>query len=300
MKLSGRAAIVTGGGKGLGAAFVDAISSEGMAVLVNNRVRPGAEDSAEKVSEHVRSCGGVAAAERSDVADPAAPAAIVAAAVEHFGRLDALVLNAGVSGNARKVGELDSKDLRMVMETNFFAAVALVEAALPHLHRAGHGRILFISSTAGLHGIRGRSPYAASKGALTAFALSLAEEVRSAGIGVNILCPYAATAMTSREGEAIDPRLHPDNAAAMAAYLVSSDCTDTGEIFIAGGRRYRRARTVESPCFTAPDNSLEWISHNVELLKSMHGAREYRGADRAFRDFHLGLDAPTRGEENAP
>jgi NAD(P)-dependent dehydrogenase (short-subunit alcohol dehydrogenase family) len=289
MRESRRVVIVTGGGKGLGAAFALAIAAEGSAVVVNNRIRAGAEDAAASVCDRIRRAGGEAIAEHSDVTDPLAAERIIGAALARYGRVDALVVNAGISGEARKVGALDGTNLRAVMETNFFSAVTLVEAALSHLQASDAGRILFVSSSAGLHGVRGRAPYAASKGALNAFALTLADELRRSAIRVNILCPYAATAMTAAEGERIDTRLLPEHAAGMAAYLVGAGCAETGEIFLAGARRYRRARTLESRGGAAPDDSSGWIAGNLDTIKAMVGAREYPGAEAAFADFYADL-----------
>ena len=165
---AGRVAIVTGAGKGLGRAFAEALAAGGLRVVVNNRRRPDEPSSADAVVEAIRARGGEAVAEYSDVRDADAPGALVARALETWGRLDAVILNAGVNGPAAKVETLDPAALREVMEINFFANVALVQAALPHLQAAESGRLLFVASSAGLYGVRGRAPYSASKGALIA------------------------------------------------------------------------------------------------------------------------------------
>ncbi len=282
----GRVAIVTGAGKGLGAAFARALAATGTRVVVNNRARAGEPSSAEAICEAIRTAGGEAVAEVSDVTAADAPAAIIATALDAFGRIDAVILNAGISGPAAKVGATMTADFRAVMETNVFATAALAQTALPHLLASDAGRLVFVSSAAGLHGVRGRAPYAASKGAVNAFALSLADEVKRTTLRVNILCPYAATAMTVSEDGATDPRLAPDRAAPMAEFLASPICKLNGQIFMAGACRFRRARTVEGPGASAPGDDAAWIEANIGTITDMSAPREFTGAEAAFADLY--------------
>lgn len=290
-----RAVIVTGAGKGLGAAFARAIASEGAAVLVNNRLRKGQPDSAGAVADAIRASGGRATANYQDIAAPGAAQALVKAALDAFGRIDAIVCNAGIVGPAAKFPDMDFAALREVLETNFFAQAQLAQAALPHLLQSPAGRMVFVSSSAGLHGVRGRVPYAASKGALNAMALTLADELKRTPVRVNMLCPYAATQMTAQDGVAGDPRLDPAYAAGMAAYLASEACSVNGQIFLAGGRRYRRARMVEGRGASAPDDSSAWIAAHLDRIASMEDAREYSGGESAFADLYASIDINSTG-----
>lgn len=273
-----RATIVTGAGNGLGAAFAHAVADGGSAVLVNNRRRPDRPPSAAAVADAIIARGGAAEPDCHAVDAEGSAAAIVAAALAAWGRLDALVLNAGISGPAIKVGMGDTA-LGEVMAINFFANTRLVEAALPALRRSPAARIVFVSSTGGLYGVRGRSAYAASKGALTAYALSLADELRRDGIGVNVLLPYAATAMTAQPGRESDPRLAPAGAAPLCAYLASEDCARTGEIWVAGGGSVRAARAMESA-------SKPFAPAQLEALAKMPQPRGFAGGEAAFADFY--------------
>lgn len=285
-----RAVIVTGAGKGLGAAFAKALAHEGAAVLVNNRLRKGQPDSAGAVADAIRASGGKATANYQDIAAPGAAQALVKAALDAFGRIDAIVFNAGIIGPAAKLPDMDMAALGDVLNTNFLAQVALAQAALPHLLQSPAGRMVFVSSSAGLHGVRGRIPYAASKGALNAMALTLADELKRTPIRVNVLCPYASTPMTSQDGVAGDPRLDPAYAAGMAAYLASEACSVNGQIFLAGGRRYRRARMVEGRGASAPDDSSAWVAEHLGPIAAMDGAREFPGAESAFADLYATID----------
>ena len=275
---SKRAVIVTGAGNGLGRAFAEALGHDGAAVLVNNRRHADRPFSADPVVAAIEAGGGVAVSDDHAIDAPGGPAAIIEAARAAFGRLDALVLNAGISGPAMKVGEGDTA-LAEVMAINFFANAALVEAALPLLRASPAGRILFVSSTGGLHGVRGRSAYAASKGAVNGYALSLADELRRTAIRVNVIAPYAATNMTAQPGRPADPRMAPEGAAAMASFLASARCERTGEIWVAGGGHIRAARAMESATARFDEAALD-------AAAAMPQPHFYPGGEAAFADFY--------------
>lgn len=273
-----RVAIVTGAGNGLGAAFAKAVAADGAAVVVNNRRHPDRPFSAQATADAIAAAGGTAITDDHAVDATGGPAGIIAAAREHWGRLDALVLNAGISGPAIKVGDGDT-ELALVMAINFFANAALVEAALPLLQASPAGRIVFVSSTGGLHGVKGRSAYAASKGAVNGYALSLADELKRTNIRVNVIAPYAQTNMTARPDREPDPRLGPDGAAAMCAWLASADCDRSGEIWVAGGGHIRAARAMESRTAAFDHAALADLS-------AMPEPRAFPGGEAAFADFY--------------
>ena len=282
---SRRVAIVTGAGNGLGAAFARALAAEGTTVVVNNRRHPDQPFSADVVVEEIQAAGGRAMADDHAVDAPGAAEAIFHNTLVTQGRLDALILNAGISGPAIKVGAGDT-GLDEIMAINFFANARLVEAALPAIRSTPAGRIVFVSSTGGLHGVRGRAAYAASKGALNAYALSLADELRHTTTRVNIIAPYAATKMTAQPGRAADPALGPAGAAAMLAWLASAACGRTGEIWIAGAGQIRAARAMES-------RGAGFDPGALGQLAAMPGARGYPGGEAAFADFYRTLNEET-------
>lgn len=281
--MSRRVAIVTGAGNGLGAAFAEAVAAKGAAVVVNNRRHTNRPFSAQATADAIIAAGGQAITDDHAVDASDGPARIIATATDAWGRLDALILNAGISGPAVKVGAGDT-DLKQVMAINFFANVALIEAALPALLASPAGRIVFVSSTGGLHGVRGRSAYAASKGAVNGYALSLAEELKRTNIRVNLIAPYAATNMTARPDRPPDPRMAPSGAAAMCAYLASERCDRTGEIWVAGSGHIRAARAMESA--TAPFDPKYSDGAALDRLAAMPEPRFYPGGEVAFADFY--------------
>lgn len=269
---------MTGAGNGLGAAFAEALAGDGTAVVVNNRRHADRPFSPDAVVEQIAAAGGQASTDDQAVDAPGAAGQIIAAAMDRWGRLDALVLNAGISGPAVKVGDGDTQ-LEHVLAINLTANHRLVEAALPHLRQSPAGRIVFVSSTGGLYGVRGRSAYAASKGALNGYALSLAAELRRDGIAVNILAPYAATKMTAQPGQEPDPLMAPEGAAKACAWLAGAACDRTGEIWVAGAGHVRAARAMESATGRFSPDALS-------ALAAMPAPRGYQGGEAAFADFY--------------
>lgn len=277
-----RAAIVTGAGSGLGAAFAHALADAGTSVLINNRKHADRPHSAVAVAAAINDRGGTAVTDGHAVEAPEAAVAMVDAALDAFGRLDVLVLNAGISGPAVKLGEGDTA-LDQIMAINFFAATALVVASLPRLLESQSGRIVFVSSTGGLHGVRGRAAYAASKGATIAWALSLAAELRRTPIRVNVIAPYAATNMTARPDRPPDARTAPENAAAVLVWLCAPANDRTGEIWVAGAGHVRAARAMESATAAV---DVATLNATAERLAGMPHPRSYPGGEAAFADFY--------------
>lgn len=284
-----RSAIVTGGAKGLGAAFANRLAEHGYAVVVNNRHSGDGLPSAQKAVNALTAAGLTAVADTHAVQAPGAAEAMVAKAIDSFGRLDALILNAGIVGPLAKVADLDDLELDEVLSINFRANLALVKAALPALHKSPGGRIVFVSSTAGLFGVKGRAAYAASKGALNAFALTLAAEQRRYGVGVNILMPYAATAMTGDASQPLADVIRAEDVAPIVEWLASEACTETGTIWIAGGRHVKRALPIESAIAGPHDGSAQWFEANASAIGTADLARGHPHAEAAFAKFHHDL-----------
>lgn len=281
---AGRVAIVTGAGKSLGAAYALALGAGGFKVVVNNRRRTGQPPSADETVRKLKDIGAEAVADYHDVAEQGAAEALVARAVDAFGRLDAVVCNAGVVGDTGWFGKRGLESFRSTMEINFFANAALSLAALEPLKKSGAGRFVFISSAAGLYGARGLAPYAASKGALTSFALTLADELKRYGVCVNVVTPFALSQMTARDIGADGAMAPPEATAPAVAWLAGAGCDVTGQVWVAAGGRFRRAVTVET-LGARGDGTAEWLAANAEGLSEMADARPFPGAQEAFRDI---------------
>ena len=300
MPLAGRTILVTGAGKGLGAAFARALARAGANIVVNNRIRDGAPDEASQVAAGIREAGGQAVAEHSDVTATDAPDRMLTAALDTFGRLDGVICNAGTSGPAARFGPGAQSALRALMETNFFANTALLETLQPALEASGTGRVVLVSSSAGLYGVRGRAPYAASKGALNALGYTLADEWKDR-IGVNILCPYAATRMTGTDSEADQTSgpLAPDTIAQAAVWLSSPQCERSGEVWLGGGQWLRRVRTVETEGGFMPAD-LSRFEDFADSQSGLDTSRGFVGAEPAFEDLFKTMTRAVKAGKATP
>ncbi|WP_439031300.1 SDR family NAD(P)-dependent oxidoreductase [Gordonia terrae] len=190
--LTGRTALVTGAGGGVGAAVAEAFAAAGAAVLVTDIDK----DAAAQVSQRIVARGGTAEPFALDVcdADNARDAAAAAARLGN-GTLHILVNNAGVIAPAM-FANMDETKFRRVLDTHLMGSYHCSRAALDHLPDDGTGRIINVTSAAGLTGTIGQANYGAAKAAIIGLTKSLARELARQSVTVNAVAPLAATAMT--------------------------------------------------------------------------------------------------------
>jgi NAD(P)-dependent dehydrogenase (short-subunit alcohol dehydrogenase family) len=251
----GRAVIVTGAGRGLGRAHALAFAAEGAKVVVNDLGvgldgTPGTDSPAGRVADEIRAAGGDAVAHAGDIATSAGAASLVATALETYGRLDALVNNAGFLRD-RMLVNLDEDDWDDVLR------VHLKGHFLPLRHAAAHwraeakagrtpsARVVNTSSGAGLLGSVGQGNYSAAKAGIVALTLVAAAELGRYGVQVNAVAPAARTRMTEGTfaetmavpGSGFDA-MAPENVSPLVVWL---GCTAshgvTGRVFEAEGGR---------------------------------------------------------------
>ncbi len=185
-----KVALVTGGGRGIGAATCHQLAKLGYAVVVNYASQKAAADA---VCEAIAAVGGTALALQADVSDEAQVLAMFAAMDARFGRLDALVNNAGVVDMPSAVVDMSVARLTRMMNTNVIGSIVCAREAVRRMSTASHGlggAIVNLSSAAAKLGSPNQYvDYAASKGAIDSFTIGLAKEVASQGIRVNGVRP---------------------------------------------------------------------------------------------------------------
>ncbi|PKZ66081.1 3-oxoacyl-ACP reductase [Gordonia terrae] len=190
--LSGRTALVTGAGGGVGAAVAEAYAAAGASVLVTDIDK----DAASSVCGRITARGGVAEPFALDVCDSdGARDAAAAAAQLGGGTLNIVVNNAGVIAPAM-FPKMDEARFRKVLDTHLMGSYHCSHAALDHLPDDGSGRIINVTSAAGLTGTIGQANYGAAKAAIIGLTKSLARELAKQSVTVNAVAPLAATAMT--------------------------------------------------------------------------------------------------------
>ena len=186
MSLSGRAVAITGASAGIGRACALRCAAEGMAVVLAAR----RTDRLTEVAAESRRRGGTAVAVTADVTSMAAMDALVGQAVAEFGRLDAIVCNAGI-GYVGAADQTPVTVMQRLMDVNFMGTFHAARAALPIFRRQGGGHLVIVSSIVGKHGMPYLSAYSATKSAQIAFADSLRSELRGHGIHVTVVCPVS-------------------------------------------------------------------------------------------------------------
>ena len=210
--LRGKMVLITGAAGGLGAALCRAYAAQGAQVAAMDLNTDALLTLREAMQAEQRmglfTIGGLDA---GNIADPAACAAAVAQTVDHFGTLDVLINNAGISHRSL-LQATDPAVIRRVMEVNFFGAMQMTHAALPHLIQS-RGTVAAVSSVAGFAPLYGRTGYAASKHALHGFFGSLQTEVAPRGVKVCLVCPsfiatgIGAAALGGQGGATTGPRV---------------------------------------------------------------------------------------------
>jgi NAD(P)-dependent dehydrogenase (short-subunit alcohol dehydrogenase family) len=253
MDLSGKVVVVTGSGRGLGLAYAKGLAAAGAAVVVND-VDAATADAA--VAE-ITGAGGRAVAEVAAVGTTEAAEALVGRAVGEFGRLDAMVTNAGVLRD-KVLWKMSDDDFDTVVQVHLKGTFTCARAAAVRLREQGDGgRIIVVGSPAGQRGNFGQTNYSAAKAGIIGFVRTWAMELARARVTVNALVPVAATAMTEtipalapyvaalREGEPMPPFARralgfgaPQDAAGLVEFLVSDAAAGiTGQAIGVGGDR---------------------------------------------------------------
>jgi len=246
MDFSGKVAVVTGGGRGMGRAYSLLLAARGAAVVVNDPgVQPKGNDPdasiAADVVKEIEAAGGRAVAATDSVATAEGGAAIVETALRTFGRVDLLVHNAGVV-TASTFADQPMDEVLNIMAVHLLGAWYVGQPAWRDMEKRGYGRIVLTTSMAQFGHYR-QPAYAAAKTGIIGLVKSLAHEARhkELDIKVNAIAPLAGTRLARPEAmERWGELIAPENVAAVVAYLLSDQCPVSGEIVHAGGTHFAR------------------------------------------------------------
>jgi len=219
VRLEGKVAVVTGGGRGIGRAVALGLAREGARVVVAARSTGQVSQVAEEIARH----GGEAVAVECDVSQEDAVKAMISEVINRYGRLDVLVNNAGV-GNIRPVWGTPQASFERVLAVNLVGTFLCTKHAWRPMRQGGGGAIINVSSLGGLHGYPLLSAYCASKWGQIGFTLACAEEGKADGIRVNAIAPGKAdTAFRAQIAEDKSRMLKAEDHVGACIFLASDD-----------------------------------------------------------------------------
>jgi NAD(P)-dependent dehydrogenase (short-subunit alcohol dehydrogenase family) len=249
---SGQVVVVTGAGRGLGRLYAIELSRRGASVVVNDLGGTMNGDGADKnvadvVVEEIGSAGGIAVASHDPVDSPAGGEAIVATAIERFGRLDAMVSNAGIF-NSIPFDELSADDWRHMLGVHLDGGFYVSQPAYRVMKKQGYGRFVFISSSGGMFGQPLEAHYAAAKAGLIGLANVIAIEGAQHGILANTVLPFGFSRMVTEtvgDPKAVErtgflKAIQPELVVPIVVYLASSACGFTHHNYSACAGRFAR------------------------------------------------------------
>jgi (3R)-3-hydroxyacyl-CoA dehydrogenase / 3a,7a,12a-trihydroxy-5b-cholest-24-enoyl-CoA hydratase / enoyl-CoA hydratase 2 len=244
LRFDDQVVIITGAGNGLGRSHAHLFASRGAKVVVNDLGSSptgdgGSQNAADKVVEEIREAGGIAVANYDSVefGDK-----IVATAIEHFGRIDVVVNNAGILRD-KSFHKLTDADWDIIFKVHVLGAFKVTHAAWPYFREQQYGRVINTASAAGIYGNFGQSNYGAAKLALAGFTNTLALEGKKRNIHVNTIAPLAASRLTKGiVPDAMFDALKPELVSPLVAWLTHKDCDETGGLFEVGGGMFAKLR----------------------------------------------------------
>lgn len=240
--LSGKVAVITGAGSGIGREFALAFAKAGASVVVNDLAQwpDGRGSAAQAVVDEIRAAGGAAVASTDSVAEAASAGRIVQAALDHFGRVDCVVNNAGIVRD-RFFFNMSLEEWKAVIDVHLNGCFYVSRAAATHFKTEKRGSYIHMTSTSGLIGNPGQSNYAAAKLGIAALSKGIALDMARYGVRSNCIAPWAWTAMTASvptetpEDQARMEKLkamEPRKIAPLAVYLASEQAAEvSGQIF---------------------------------------------------------------------
>ena len=288
-----RVALITGAGGGLGRSHALMLARRGARVVVNDPggAVDGAVDgaggdatAADRVAAEIRGEGFDAVPNHDDIATPDGARSLVQCALDHYGRVDVLINNAGILRD-KSLAKMDPADFEAVVAVHLMGSAWCSQAVLGAMQARSYGRIVMTTSAAGLYGNFGQTNYGAAKLGIVGLMNSLKIEAQKHGIFVNTVAPVALTRMT--EGLPFAAMLgaaKPEHVSAAVAFLASEACDFSGAILAAGAGYFSRVQIIEGRGVHLQDDALspEGVASHWAQIADMSAARPFDSAGAAL------------------
>jgi NAD(P)-dependent dehydrogenase (short-subunit alcohol dehydrogenase family) len=275
LRFDDRVAIITGAGGALGRSHALELARRGAKVVVNDvggsvRGEGEAKSAAQQVVDEVTALGGEAIANFDSVTTPSGGEAIIASAVEAFGRVDILVNNAGILRD-RAFHNMGTEDINAVLDVHLRGAMFVTQPAFKLMREQRFGRIVNTTSASGLFGNFGQANYGAAKAGLLGLTRVLAHEGGRVNILVNAIAPLARTRMTTGLLGDLEAHLGPQSVSPVVAYLAHESCAVNGHVYSVAGGRVARIFIAESQGVVLPDLTAEAFRDNLGPIEDPDG-----------------------------
>jgi NAD(P)-dependent dehydrogenase (short-subunit alcohol dehydrogenase family) len=282
LRFDGRVVVVTGAGRGIGRSHALLLAEKGASVVVAGLSPAPVDD----VVREIKVSGGDATSCYASVADEQSANAVVAAAIERFGRIDAIVNNAGIQ-DAGSFAALSIAQFRAMIDVHYFGTIFVTRAAWPYFVEKGYGRVVNTISDAMLGGLPELTSYGGAKAAVLGLTRTLAIEGASHGITVNAIAPRAYTRMSALSSAAwssalgipdelvgeINKSMPPELCSPAAAFLAHESCPLNGEALQVGMGGVARMAVVVSQGILKARLTAEDIAANLATIMDVTDAR---------------------------
>jgi NAD(P)-dependent dehydrogenase (short-subunit alcohol dehydrogenase family) len=281
-----RVVVITGAGRGLGREYARLLGSRGAKVVVNDNgsaLEGEGNDAsvAEMTVYEIEAAGGEAVACTESVATPEGGRAIIEAALDSWGRIDALIHNAG---NTRfdSFAEISYEAFRSVVDVHLLGAFNVTRPAFPHMVKAGYGRVVLTGSIGGLYTMPQTTPYAVSKAGMIGLNNIIAIEGAEHGVKSNIILPGAVTRMAEGLDVSQFPPMGPEMVAPVVGWLAHESCSVTGEMLVSMAGRVARAFVAETNGVYRPDWTIDDVGDNIDAIRDPSDLWVLHPAENAF------------------
>jgi NAD(P)-dependent dehydrogenase (short-subunit alcohol dehydrogenase family) len=295
IRFDGQVAVITGAGRGLGKVYALELAKRGAKIVVNDLgggtdgMDEGARNAADDVVAEIKAAGGEAVANYDSVTAPEGGSNIIQTAVDHFGRVDILINNAGILRD-KTFAKMEPEMWYGIQDVHLYGAYNVTRPAFLIMKEQGYGRIVLTTSAAGLFGNYGQTNYSAAKMGLIGFMNTLKLEGEKHDIKVNTISPIATTRLTKDllPPDLVDD-LKPEMVTPIVLYLCAEQCPSSGGVYQAGLKLFNRAALVSGPGFRfdPQDEELspEAVAAQWSQITSLEGAREYPDGIQAIYDM---------------